>query len=136
MCKWCNGILLMSETSEFNLIKKKKMRVLILSLLMILPWTNDCFFSSTFFLYHLFQPISASTSLSHFCTYHNPVTFSFSVFSRIPSHNSSASFFLFSASSWPLFGLFMHSYPPFPFWFLLQYAINCIQCCFVFFIVM
>jgi hypothetical protein len=55
-------------------------------------------------LFQLHQLISASASLSHFCTYHNLVTFSLSALSRIPSHNSTASFFCLKL----LFVLFLH----------------------------
>ena len=58
---------------------------------------------------HLSQLIYASTSLYHFCTYHNPVTFLFPALSRIPS---------LLPTPPPLFclklliGLFLHSHHP------------------------
>ena len=50
-----------------------------------LPWSLDFIFSAPF-LHHIsqfHQLISASTSLSHFCTYHNPATFLFPSLSRV-----------------------------------------------------
>ena len=73
-------------------------------------------------LEHLSQLISASTSLYHFCTYHNPVTFLFPTLSRIPSPNSTASF-LPQTPYQPISAL---TPPPFPFLFLPS-AINCIH---------
>jgi hypothetical protein len=55
--------------------------------IILIPWLS--FFWPI--LDHLSQLISASTSLYHFCTYHNPVTFLFPALSRIPSANSTSS---------------------------------------------
>ena len=54
----------------------------------LIPWLS--FFWSI--LGHLSQLISASTSLYHSCTYHNPVTLLFPALSRIPPANSTATF--------------------------------------------
>ena len=105
---------------------------LLLRILWHLPYIDP----SIFFFLSLFgitSPnstnfISASISLSHLCTYLNPVTYSFPALSHIPSPNSStasSSFLAYFCTHIPSFSIF--------FFRLLSTAFKIIHsCCFIF----